>query len=48
MPDLPVERAGAPGAVIGQRLYIPGGSGTFAFEPADSVLVFSLLDALAR
>ena len=48
MPDMPIERAGAPGAVIGQRLYIPGGSGTFAFEPTDSVLVFSLLDALAR
>lgn len=48
LPDLPLERAGAPGAVIGQRLYIPGGAGTFAFEPTDSVLVFSLLDALAR
>jgi N-acetylneuraminic acid mutarotase len=48
LPDLPLERAGAPGAVIGQRLYIPGGSGTFAFEPTDSVLVFSLLDALER
>lgn len=48
LPEMPDPRAGAPGAVIGQQLYIPGGSRTFAFEPTDTVWVFSLLDALPQ
>jgi hypothetical protein len=48
LPEAPVARAGAPGAVIGQQLYVPGGAGALVFEPASTVLVFSLLDALSR
>lgn len=48
LPEMPDARAGAPGAVIGQQLYIAGGSRTFAFEPTDTVYVFSLLDVAAR
>ncbi|MBA3822241.1 MAG: hypothetical protein H0X17_25370 [Deltaproteobacteria bacterium] len=46
LPELPVDRAGAPGAVIGQRLFVVGGSQTRAFEPTSNVLVFSLLDTI--
>ncbi len=48
LPELPVARAGAPGAVIGQQLYVPGGSGSLAFEPTSTLLVCSLIDALPR
>jgi N-acetylneuraminic acid mutarotase len=48
LPEAPVARAGAQGAVIGQQLYIPGGAGALVFEPESSVLIFSLLDALPR
>lgn len=48
LPEAPVARAGAQGAVIGQQLYIPGGAGALVFEPESTVLVFSLIDALPR
>lgn len=48
LPELPVARAGAPGAVVGQQLYVPGGSGSLAFEPTRTLLIFSLIDALPR
>jgi Kelch motif protein len=48
LPDAPVARAGAQGAVIGQQLYIPGGAGSLTFDPTSTVLIFSLLDALPR
>jgi N-acetylneuraminic acid mutarotase len=48
LPELPVARAGAQGAVIGQQLYIPGGAGSLVLEPTRTVLVLSLIDALAR
>jgi len=48
LPEAPVARAGAQGAVIGQQLYIPGGAGALVFEPERTVLVFSMLDALPR
>lgn len=47
-PAMPAPRAGAPGAVVGQRLFVVGGSGSFAFAPESTVYVFSLLDALER
>lgn len=43
---MPFPRAGTQGAVIGGRLYVPGGSGSLQFEPTDTVLVFSFLEAL--
>lgn len=48
LPDAPAARAGASGAVIGQELYVPGGASALVYEPLDSVLIFSLLDALPR
>jgi hypothetical protein len=48
LPDLPVARAGAQGAVIGQQLYVVGGSGSLVLEPTRTLLVFSLIDALQR
>lgn len=43
---MPVPRAGAQGAVIGGKLYVVGGAERIAFEPTDSVLVFSYVDAV--
>jgi len=43
---MPFPRAGTQGAVIGGRLFVPGGSGSLRFEPTDTVLVFSFLEAL--
>jgi hypothetical protein len=48
LPEMPVPRAGAAGAVIGQQLYIVGGSASLAFEPVRTVLIFSPIDALPR
>jgi hypothetical protein len=48
LPELPVARAGAQGAVIGQQLYIAGGTGPLPSEPTSEVLIFSLIDALPR
>ncbi len=48
LPELPVARAGAPGAVVGQQLHVPGGSGSLAFEPERTVLIFSPVDTLRR
>jgi N-acetylneuraminic acid mutarotase len=42
---MPDPRAGIQGAVIGQRLFVPGGARALAFLPRDSVFVFSILDA---
>ena len=47
-PPLPVPRAGIHGAVVGQRLFIPGGSESLRFEPTPDVFVFSPLDTLPR
>jgi hypothetical protein len=41
---LPVARAGAPGAVVGGRLYVPGGADTLAIEPSDTLYVYAPLD----
>lgn len=47
-PALTPARAGTQGAMIGQRLFVPGGSNTLAFEPVATVSVFSLIDTLPR
>ena len=46
MPDLPYDRAGAPGAIVTSRLYVVGGSQTKAFEPTNTLYEFDLLDTL--
>lgn len=41
---MPVERAGTRGAAIGGRLYVPGGTGTLALEPTDTLYIYTPLD----
>ena len=45
--DMPAARAGTQAAVIGDRLYVPGGAEQLRFEPTDTLFVFSYLDAIA-
>lgn len=45
LPDLPAARAGAQGAAIGQRLFVPGGAEELQYVPLDTLFVFDLLDA---
>jgi len=40
---MPEPRAGTLGAAIGQKLYVPGGASHIAFDPTDSVFIFSPL-----
>jgi len=44
--DMPERRAGTAGAVIGGRLYVPGGASALQFEPTPTLFVFSFLDTL--
>lgn len=44
--DMPERRAGARGAAIGGRLYVPGGASALQFEPTTSLYVFAFLDTL--
>lgn len=44
--DMPERRAGTAGAVIGGRLYVPGGASALQFEPTTTLFVFSFLDTL--
>lgn len=44
--DMPERRAGTRGAVIGGRLYVPGGASALQFEPTTSLYVFTYLDTL--
>jgi hypothetical protein len=39
--SMPEPRAGATGTVVSNQLFIPGGSSTLAFEPTDTLFVFS-------
>ena len=41
---MPQPTAGTLGAVIGNRLYVPGGARQIAFEPTDTLYIFSPLD----
>ena len=47
-PAMPAPRAGTQGAVIGGRLFVPGGSGSLQFRPEATTFVFSLLDTYQR
>jgi Kelch motif protein/galactose oxidase-like protein len=40
-PAMPMARAGARGAVVAQRLYVPGGSASLMFQPESTLFVFS-------
>jgi len=44
--DLPERRAGTRGAVIGGRLFVPGGASALQFEPTTSLYVFAFLATL--
>jgi hypothetical protein len=46
--EMPIERAGAAGAVVTSRLYVVGGSQTNAFTPTSTLYEFDLLDTLPR
>jgi len=47
-PEMPFDRAGAPGAIVTARLYVVGGSETRAFEPTSSLYAFDILDTIPR
>ncbi len=47
LPLLPEPRTGTRGAVVGGRLFVPGGTASAAREPTSTVYVFSFLDTLA-
>lgn len=44
LPGMPDARAGTQGAVIANRLYVPGGARNLTFNPEPSLYVFSLAD----
>lgn len=44
--DMPEGRAGTRGAVVGGRLFVPGGAAALQFEPTTSLYVFTFLDTL--
>lgn len=44
--EMPEERAGTQGAVLSNKLYVPGGSTTLQFQPTSTLFVFSLLGTL--
>ena len=46
--QMPVDRGGAPGAIVTSRLYVVGGSETIALEPTSTLFEFDLLDTLPR
>ncbi|MDQ3335885.1 MAG: hypothetical protein M4D80_12015 [Myxococcota bacterium] len=46
--EMPLERAGAAGAIVTSRLYVVGGSQTNALTPTNTLYEFDLLDTLPR
>jgi N-acetylneuraminic acid mutarotase len=44
--DMPEPRAGTRGAVVGGRLFVPGGASALQFEPTTTLYVFTFLDTL--
>ena len=45
---MPVARAGTQGTAAGGRLFVPGGSGSTALEPTDTLYIYTPLDTAAR
>jgi hypothetical protein len=48
LPAMPIERAGTQGAVIAQRLFVPGGARTLTFNPTTTLYQFSSLDIVSK
>lgn len=46
--EMPMPRAGAPGAVVASRLYVVGGTATTTLDPTSTLLEFDYLDTLPR
>jgi kelch-like protein 2/3 len=46
LPDMPEQRAGTQGAVLSNRLYVPGGSASLQFQPTSTLFVFAYLATL--
>lgn len=44
--DMPDERAGTQGAVVGGRLFVPGGAATLTYSPTNTLYAFAFLEAL--
>ena len=44
--DMPDERAGTQGAVIGGRLFVPGGARTLTYSPTNTLYAFAFLQSL--
>jgi hypothetical protein len=45
---MPIDRAGAQGAAIGGRLYVPGGAASLTVDPTDTLYVYTPLDTAPR
>jgi hypothetical protein len=45
---MPIDRAGAQGAAIGGRLFIPGGAASLMSDPTDTLYVYTPLDTAPR
>ena len=45
-PVMPEPRAGTLGAVVNQKLYVPGGAMAIVFEPTNTLFIFSPLDTM--
>ena len=41
--DMPAARAGAPGAAVGQRLFVPGGAEQLVIQPTDTLFIYDAL-----
>jgi len=41
---MPVDRAGTQGVAVGGRLFVPGGAQRLAFEPTDTLYIYTPLD----
>jgi hypothetical protein len=46
--DMPDARAGTQGAVIGGRLFVPGGARTLTFSPTNTLYAFAFLESLDK
>jgi N-acetylneuraminic acid mutarotase len=44
--EMPASRAGTQGAVVGGRLFVPGGAAQLRFEPTNTLFAFAFLESL--
>jgi len=45
---MPVDHTGSPGVAGGTRLFVPGGAGTLAREPTDTLYIYAPFDTASR